>query len=59
MSEDKAHRSLTTRELADRWKLSEATVKRRLADREIPSFKVGHLRRIPMSAVEAIERGKK
>ena len=46
----------TPKELAKRWGITEVTLDRHIREGTVPSFKVGHLRRIPRTAVEAYER---
>lgn len=51
-----ARTMLTTAELAARWKCHLNTAKKLVRTGQVPSMKVGHLRRIPLAAIEAIER---
>lgn len=46
---------LSMSELAERWRLSSDTVRRRCQDGTLPAFRVGRSVRIPLTAVEAIE----
>lgn len=48
---------LTASELAARWKVSEASVKRRLVSGEWPSFRVGRRRLVPLQWVRSYEAG--
>lgn len=48
----------TLAELAARWAVSQKTVNRRIALREIPCVKIGNCVRIPAQGVEAYEQSK-
>jgi excisionase family DNA binding protein len=49
-------RGITVREFAHSQKLHETTVRRGIGTGEIPSYKIGSARRIPLSYLEQLQR---
>jgi hypothetical protein len=50
-------RGISIREFAKSQGMAEASIRRRVGTGEIPSYKVGGARRIPLSYLEQLQRG--
>jgi hypothetical protein len=50
--------TITAKGLAMRWGVCESSTKRRIASGEIPSFRVGRRRLVPLAWVRAVEEGR-
>jgi hypothetical protein len=49
-------RGITIREFAKSQSMAEASIRRRVGTGEIPSYKIGSARRIPLSYLEQLQR---